>query len=202
MRYLVILLLIASSSINASSEQNCNDITVGLDELGTGKVVMIPFQGEDVLIYKRSKAQMQYAKNRDKSKYDTKYPTWWPQNKLPTSPTISQIKTRSINESYFVTWNHDPVYGYYLYFIPKDFTPENNDESSLSSKQIEFLGQNWPGGFVDLDNRIGYDFTGRPVVIDTPQERVIKVGDLPNLNLLIPKYSYEKTSNSITLLCN
>lgn len=177
-------------------ETICNNRSVNLDKLKETQLLALEFAGEDVYVYHRTKQQIEESKNTELSVFDSKYPTWWPQHKHKTSPEVSQTKTRSKNNKYFIFWAYGPVFGYYVTYLPA-----KTKESTNELYDLAFIGENWEGGFIDVTNKIAYDFTGRPFIIDLPEDRKGKAKPLANLNLQIPKYIYNKTNNSITLLC-
>lgn len=189
--FLAIILFCMSSVVYSQPESKCEDKTIYLSELKAEQAIFAPFSDTHVWIYKRSKEQIESLKDIAYSKYDSKYPTWWSEKLHPTDPYISQKSIRSLNESFFVFWVNGPVFGYGVKYLPKNFTKDPS---------LAYIDESWPGGFVDFVNQIGYDFTGRPFLIELPEDRK-KYIELAKLNLLIPKYTYNSSTQTITLLC-
>ena len=49
--------------------------------------------------------------------------------------------------------------------------------------KVDFLGNDWKGGFVDVVNMIAYDFTGGPIKFRISEERVKKAGGFTKAKL-------------------
>jgi len=169
---------------------------VSLEKLKETQVLILDFAGEEIWVYHRTKKQIEKNKEAKLSAYDSKYPAWWPHHKHKTSPEVSQTRTRSKNDTYFIFWGYGPVFGYYVTYLP-----EKSKDSTNELYDLPFIDEKWEGGFIDATNKIAYDFTGRPFIINLPEEKKDKAKLLANLNLQIPKYIFNKTNSSITLLC-
>jgi hypothetical protein len=117
--------------------------------------------------------------------------------KYPVTPMLDNRKTRSLDPQYFIFWRHGPVYGYFL-----ELVPSNYEQKLKEYPQLSFLGHDWKCGFVDVLNQIAYDFTGRPVNIDVPDNRIDNVGNLIYMNLLLPKQIYNQADDKFKLVCN
>jgi hypothetical protein len=191
----IILIFLLFSSNSQANE--CEEISFDVSNLKDGEYSNIKVGETEVVAYKRTKSEIQKAKSAIESKYDLKLPGWWVQKKHPVTPMLENRKTRSLNLQYFIFWRHGPVYGYFLEFVPSNYEQKLKEYPNLT-----FLGEDWKGGFVDVVNQIAYDFTGRPVIIDVPDDRIDNVGNLIYMNLLLPKQIYSQVENKFKLVCN
>lgn len=193
--YLWISPINASSIIKTRVDVGCIERDLHIGNIDYGEYKVYPVGDVEVVIYRRTKSELQEAKEHSGSIYDDNYPGWWPVKKYPITNELDR-RARSVDIEYFVFWRQGPVYGYFVHYLPNmsliDFE---------SSEDFQYLGRHWKGGFVDMPNQIGYDSTGRPVAINVPLSKIDNAGNLPKLNLLVPLYEYSKESKIVYLKC-
>lgn len=186
---LTILLLISFPTYAGKLHSGfCEEISVSLSPLKKGQTVRLK-QGElYIYIYKRTDSEVEYSLNRTKTEYDSKYPTWWSQYKYPTR--YFESSERSISPDIFVFWDASPMYSYPVAFISPQW--------SLEGVDLSYLGEEWSTGFIDYYNEIYYDITGRP----TKWGEKSKGQTYSFIPLLTPNHSYDKQTDTVTILCN
>ncbi|MEI8611598.1 hypothetical protein [Enterovibrio norvegicus] len=145
-------------------------------------------QGEArVNVYRRSEEEIARAKKHEGSKFDTKYPPWWPQEKYPLK--YISLAERSMVPKYFVFYDWSPLNGV-VTLINRDWYDESED--------LTYLGIDWVPGFIDYDNQVYYDTTGRPMKWG-PRSDGMELSKVP---LLIPPHEYDELTGSVKLLCH
>ena len=183
----------ASDKMEQHIGSNCIDQTVDISNLLENRLLVIPFfNNHTVWIYRRNNHQIIKADTSKSRTSDSIYASWWSQDKNPLDFNTSLLNTRSINNEYFVLYAYSPVGGYYLMYF---------SEEEDGSEKYDYLDNTWEGGFVDVVNKIAYDFTGRPIVINIPTTATKVVKELSKLSLMIPKYDINLKTKTVTLLC-
>jgi len=185
--------LFASISQNTTAVSDCIEKTVDLYALKENLVLTTQFNGIEVRVYNRNKNQIAKSKLAKHNGFEQKAPWWWKINKHPIDFDLSNTTLRSSNEELFVFYGRNPINGYRLMYF---------SESNNAREKYEYLTESWEGGFVDVVNGVAYDFTGRPVAYGLKSDTTQEERNLTKLNLLVPRYKYNKESNEITLLCS
>ncbi|NOH61594.1 hypothetical protein F0265_06720 [Vibrio sp. RE88] len=145
-------------------------------------------QGELYInFYRRTKDEIKLAEKQIGSITDNLFPTWWPQYKYPIKFVSSP--SRSMVPEYFVFWDGSPIDNSVVTLIG----PEWYDKS----KDISFLGNEWNTGFINYENQVYYDITGRAVKWGNKSEGL----ELSKLPLLIPYHHYDERKDSFKVLC-
>ncbi|MGR5359142.1 hypothetical protein [Vibrio chagasii] len=172
---------------NPATSEYCSKAFIQSNRLESGQMVRVQ-QGElRVNVYRRSEVEIVKAKKHSGSIFDERYPSWWPSDKYPLK-YVSEAE-RSVVPEYFVFWDRSPINGAIVTLI----SPEWFDES----EDLSYLGDGWQPGFIDYDNQVYYDTTGRPVKWG-PKSKALELSKLP---LLIPNHEYDEKTGNIRLLC-
>lgn len=185
----VLTAIFISFVVNAQpiASEYCSESVIHSNRLKAGQMVRVQ-QGElRVNVYKRSDVEIAIVKEHAGSTFDTKYPNWWPKEQYPLQ-FISKAE-RSIVPQYFVFYDRSPVNGSIVTLINSNWYNE--------SEELSYLGVEWPSGFIDYENQVYYDVTGRPTKWGQESKEV----ELSRLPLLIPPHEYEPKSDTIRLLC-
>ncbi|MDK9762388.1 hypothetical protein KI743_10265 [Vibrio sp. D420a] len=165
----------------------CSETVIDAYKLKPGQMVRVQ-QGEfRINVYMRNEVEISAAGNHVSSKFDELYPSWWPTVKYPIH-YMSRAE-RSLAPEYFVFWDASPVNGAVVILI----TPTWYDDS----EDLSYLGEHWQNGFIDYENQIFYDTTGRPIKWGQKS----KYKELSELPLLIPKHEYDERTGTIKIIC-
>ena len=165
----------------------CSETVIQSNRLEAGQMVRVQ-QGElRVNVYRRTEMEVVKAKNHVGSNFDKKYPSWWPKDRYPLK--YFSVVERSVVPEYFVFWDRSPINGAIVTLI----TPEWYDKLA----NLSYLGDDWQSGFIDYENQVYYDTTGRPIKWGG-KSKGLKMSKLP---LGIPDYEYDEKTGNIRLRC-
>jgi hypothetical protein len=76
--HLVIILIFLLFTGNSQANE-CEEISFDVSNLKDGEYSNIKVGETEIIAYKRTKSQIQKAKNATENKYDLKLPSWWVQ---------------------------------------------------------------------------------------------------------------------------